>query len=264
MAKFSVGSVVVNLQSHLETTAMEIDDDRDFSLVDMPSPALHTVLELLGQDALTLVATSSSIKNLLEAPCLYWKRWSLSGLLSRARPIIIEEQGLLRLSILARHRRPSWDDNGSDVIPSVNAGSFLSGVELASRSHLTPWFFQQASENSCELAGLLTLALAAIFSPRLRPYASQKPFLDRIRPASLRLKYTSFGRLSNNVRGFRGRDVPNYVNLSTEEIVRVLQDRGGETTTLLNWDRVLKINSMARPMSCAAPEFIIAEVVGGC
>lgn len=138
---------------------------------------------------------------------------------------------------------------------------FLEGVELAGRSHLTPWFFGKAAEhNSCELAGLLTLALAAVFSPKLRPYAAHSGLVKRIKSTSLRLKYMSFGRLSMNVRGFRGRDVPNYVTLSTAEIVRVLtEDLDGETTTLLHWDRVLKINSMSRPMNCAPPEFIIAE-----
>ncbi|GMH57138.1 hypothetical protein TrST_g13313 [Triparma strigata] len=225
----------------------------------LPSPCLHIVQECLDPyEVITLTCLSKGLHTLINSPSLYWLRFGRT--VESAKKRVHEEREYLHSHIMARARAPSWGDL---LTPSVNASKFLSCIEFISRSHCAPMFYHRASRDYCEPHGKLLLALAATLNPRLRPYADER-FVEALKKGvkQSRLRYTSFGALSDNARGFRGRDIPSYIEISIDEISDILAptlsgDKKG-TTKLSCWNRVLEINATRRPMTCEPPVFCIA------
>ena len=220
-------------------------------LLSLPSPALHTVLECLDPlQVLQLLLLSRSSRSVLFEPSLYWKKFGRTP--AEGRRAVLEESRLLRVIM---ERRGDDEGGWNDGRIRTSASRFIQDVQLVRSSSLTPGILLSSLSLSPPSLKTATLALAAFLNPSLRQYVRPALLGELELVRSVALVHSTFGSLSENVRGFRGRDIPQRSAVDVAEILEVLAggEGTGTTATLASWTRAVEIAGKARPVSSRAP-----------
>ncbi|GMI39260.1 hypothetical protein TeGR_g11111 [Tetraparma gracilis] len=192
----------------------------------LPAPALHVVMLCLSPlDVLLLSRLSKSAAQAFDEPSLFYKMIS---------PHLHCDSRASAVTTLRAHNHTVQKIRAM-TSASIPLPLFLDHLQFSKTSLLA-----RCEPPRTPYARVLR-ALAA--STAAEPAGSTDAAGDLTHDLRVRLRHTSFGSLSDNARGFRGRDTPEYLSINA---------RTGE-----GWNELRRIARMHRPITSEEPTIII-------